>query len=88
MGITMIDPLVIRAEQRSYQTGVLLLPLPHTWQDRQQVDRARGGEGCLRVGQLICPGAGEDTRVQLHRAGLQPLLLGHRVPPGAPIVAE
>jgi len=37
MGITMIDPLVIRAEQRSYQTGVLLLPLPHTWQDRQQV---------------------------------------------------
>ena len=37
MGIQTVDPLVIREEQRSYETGVLLLPLSHTWPHHQQV---------------------------------------------------
>ena len=37
MGIDMIDPLVIRGEQRSYETGVYIMPLEHTWGDKSQV---------------------------------------------------
>jgi len=37
MGIDMIDPLVIREEQRSYETGVFIMPLRHTWRDQDQV---------------------------------------------------
>jgi len=37
MNIPLIDPLIIREEQRSYETGVYLLPLPTTWQDKHQV---------------------------------------------------
>jgi len=37
MGIDMIDPLVIRGEQRSYETGVYIMPLEHTWNDTSQV---------------------------------------------------
>ena len=37
MGIETIDPLVIREEQRSYETGVYILPLPSTWQHSGQV---------------------------------------------------
>ena len=37
MGIGMIDPLVIREEQRSYETGVFIMPLPHTWLHPHQV---------------------------------------------------
>ena len=37
MGIETIDPLVIREEQRSYETGVYILPLPSTWQHTGQV---------------------------------------------------
>ena len=37
MGIQTVDPLVIREEQRSYETGVLLLPLAHTWPQQHQV---------------------------------------------------
>ena len=37
MGIDMIDPLVIREEQRSYETGVFIMPLKHTWRDQDQV---------------------------------------------------
>ena len=37
MGIEMIDPLVIREEQRSYETGVFIMPLSHTWRDQHQV---------------------------------------------------
>ena len=37
MGIETIDPLVIREEQRSYETGVFILPLPTTWQHTGQV---------------------------------------------------
>ena len=37
MGINMIDPLVIRGEQRSYETGVYIMPLEHTWMDKNQV---------------------------------------------------
>jgi len=37
MDISLIDPLVIRHEQRSYETGVYILPLPTTWHDQQQV---------------------------------------------------
>ena len=37
MGIQTISPLVIREEQRSYETGVFILPLPSTWQYTGQV---------------------------------------------------
>ena len=37
MDISLIDPLVIRGEQRSYETGVYILPLPTTWPDKSQV---------------------------------------------------
>ena len=37
MGIDIIDPLVIREEQRSYETGVYIMPLPTTWLDHTQV---------------------------------------------------
>lgn len=37
MDISLIDPLVIREEQRSYETGVYILPLPSTWQDKHRV---------------------------------------------------
>merc|ERR1719347_878443 len=37
MDISLIDPLVIREEQRSYETGVYILPLPTTWPDKTQV---------------------------------------------------
>jgi len=37
MEISLIDPLVIREEQRSYETGVYILPLPTTWHDKNQV---------------------------------------------------
>jgi len=37
MDISLIDPLVIREEQRSYETGVYILPLPTTWPDSKQV---------------------------------------------------
>ena len=37
MGIESIEPLVIREEQRSYETGVYILPLPSTWQLTDQV---------------------------------------------------
>ena len=33
----MIDPLVIREEQRSYETGVYIMPLSHTWPHQHQV---------------------------------------------------
>ena len=36
MDIDMIDPLVIREEQRSYETGVYILPLPTTWRDQDR----------------------------------------------------
>jgi len=35
--IPLIDPLVIREEQRSYETASYLLPHPHTWPFRNQV---------------------------------------------------
>jgi len=37
MDISVIDPLVIREEQRSYETGVYILPLPTTWTQKNQV---------------------------------------------------
>jgi len=37
MDISLIDPLIIREEQRSYETGVYILPLPTTWKDKTQV---------------------------------------------------
>jgi len=37
MDISLIDPLIIREEQRSYETGVYLLPLPTTWPDKTRV---------------------------------------------------
>jgi len=37
MRINMIDPLVIRGEQRSYETGVYIMPLEHTWMNTNQV---------------------------------------------------
>ena len=37
MGIESIPPLLIREEQRSYETGVFILPLPSTWQYSGQV---------------------------------------------------
>jgi len=37
MDISMIDPLVIRETQRSYETSVYLLPLPTTWPDQTKV---------------------------------------------------
>jgi len=37
LGIDMIDPLVIREQQRSSETGVYLMPLEHTWIDTNQV---------------------------------------------------
>ena len=37
MGIESISPLVIREEQRSYETGVYILPLPTTWQHSEEV---------------------------------------------------
>eukprot|EP00091_Calanus_sinicus_P009411 TRINITY_DN22036_c0_g1_i1.p1 TRINITY_DN22036_c0_g1~~TRINITY_DN22036_c0_g1_i1.p1 ORF type:complete len:132 (-),score=30.15 TRINITY_DN22036_c0_g1_i1:111-449(-) len=36
MDISLIDPLVIREEQRSYETGVYILPLPTTWPDKRR----------------------------------------------------
>ena len=37
MGIESISPLVIREEQRSYETGVYILPLPTTWKHSEEV---------------------------------------------------
>jgi len=37
LGIDLIDPLVIRHEQRSYETGVYIMPLLHTWNDQNEV---------------------------------------------------
>ncbi|XP_023340781.1 group XV phospholipase A2 [Eurytemora carolleeae] len=37
MDISVISPLVIREEQRSYETGVYLLPNPHKWENLDQV---------------------------------------------------
>jgi len=37
MGISVIDPLVIREEQRSYETGVYILPNPYNWPDPNEI---------------------------------------------------
>jgi len=37
LGISAIDPKVIRAEQRSYETGAELLPHPKLWQPKDEV---------------------------------------------------
>jgi len=36
LDISLLDPLVIREEQRSYETAAYILPHPHTWPDKQQ----------------------------------------------------
>jgi len=37
LGITITDPKIIREEQRSYETGVYLLPHPYHWTDQDQI---------------------------------------------------
>lgn len=36
LGIDLVDPLVIREEQRSYETGVYILPHPAYWPSREE----------------------------------------------------
>jgi len=37
LGISVIDPAVIRQEQRSYETGVYILPHPYHWTNSSQI---------------------------------------------------